>query len=77
MTAIAFHHHSTGGLIRLAGDLWRRLRRAHHAALERRALAELDPYILADIGLDRAGVRLDADRPAEAGWRGVPGRRPW
>ena len=79
MTAIAFHHHSPngGGLIRLVRDLLARLAAAHHAGVERRALAELDPFILADIGLDPAGVRSDADHPAHAGWRGVPGRRPF
>ena len=79
MTAIAFHHHSpnSGGLIRLARDLLARLAVAHRAAVERRALAELDPYILADIGLDPASLRADAEQPARASWRGVPERRPF
>ncbi len=79
MTAIAFHHHSPsgGGLIRLVRDVLERLAAAHRRGVERRALAELDPYILADIGLDPAGVRADADHPAHPSWRGVPGRRPF
>mgnify|MGYP006271555653 CR=1 FL=1 len=78
MTAIAFHHHSPsgGGLIRLVRDLLSRLAAAHRRGVERRALAELDPYILADIGLDPAGVRADADHPARAQARDVPGPYP-
>jgi uncharacterized protein YjiS (DUF1127 family) len=64
VTAIAFHHSrpGSGGLIRLASELVGRLARAYRAHLERRALAELDPYILADIGLDPAAVRRGAVR---------------
>ena len=74
MTGIAYHHQrpGSGGLIRLVRELAQRLVRAHRAGLERRALAELDPYLLADIGLDRAGVRSDADHPVG---HGTPDRR--
>jgi uncharacterized protein YjiS (DUF1127 family) len=74
MTAIAFHHNrpGSGGLIRLMRELVGRIGRAHRARLERRALAELDPFILADIGLDPAAVRRGAERPVAGG---APDRR--
>jgi uncharacterized protein YjiS (DUF1127 family) len=74
MTAIAYHHQrpGSGGLIRLVREVAQHLAKAHRASVERRALAELDPYLLADIGLDRAGVRSDADHPVG---RGAPDRR--
>jgi uncharacterized protein YjiS (DUF1127 family) len=59
-------------LIRLVCELVRRVAKAHRAAVERRALAELDPYLLADIGLDPASLRADADHSVV---RGVPDRR--
>ncbi len=82
MTAAAHDHRHpphAGGVRRCLGALWRALVAWHRAAVRRRALAELDPRILADIGIDRAGVRLDADRPRgadlAAGEFGSTGRR--
>lgn len=66
MTAIAYHHNrpGSGGLIRLVRELVAALVKAQRASAERRALAELDPYLLADIGLDPASVRRAGDQRA-------------
>ena len=52
-----------GALLHTCGFVWRWLRAAHRTSVERRALLDLDDHILADIGLDRHGVRAEADRP--------------
>ena len=66
MTAIAYHHNrpGSGGLIRLVRELVAALAKAQRASAERRALAELDAYLLADIGLDPAGLRRTNELPA-------------
>ena len=66
MTAIAYHHNrpGSGGLIRLVRELVAALAKAQRASAERRALAELDAYLLADIGLDPAGLRRTGELPA-------------
>jgi uncharacterized protein YjiS (DUF1127 family) len=46
----------------LAG-LWRMLRRWHQLARERQQLARLDDMALKDLGLSRADVLQEAERP--------------
>jgi uncharacterized protein YjiS (DUF1127 family) len=45
------------------GFAWRWLMTAWRVDAERRALRDLDDHILADIGIDRCGVRAESDRP--------------
>ncbi len=77
MTAFAHHHDrpGAGGLPRLVRDLLQDLWARRRRRLERRALADLDPYIRADIGLDPPRMRADAERPV-ARSRAAAGRRP-
>jgi len=77
VTAFAHHHDrpGAGGLPRLVRDLCQELWVRHRRRLERRALADLDPHILADIGLDPAGLRTDAARPVDRSGAAA-GRRP-
>ena len=44
--------------------LWARLAQMVETRRTRRLLAEMDDRMLADVGLDRARARAEADRPA-------------
>lgn len=65
MSALTLDHptSTSGGTVRW----WRYARRWCGEVLrvgrERRDLADLDDHLLADIGLDRASVRAELDRP--------------
>lgn len=54
---------SQGGLGTIIGGLFDTFYRWQVLARERRTLAEMDPRMLKDIGLNRADVMVEIDKP--------------
>jgi len=61
------HHHSGGSTEPFLPHVWHRMGETlhtwHERILARRELAELDDYMLRDIGLTRTDVAREADKP--------------
>ena len=60
-----------GEVSRIARNAVERVKLWHSRARERQVLAELDDYMLRDIGLTRSDARMESERPF---WQGDDGR---